>query len=156
MVGYLSEGTFTLENNGAFTDHAAGGSVIVGPGVPHEGINRGSTQIKALVACIVEKGKPLAWRVLTLQLDQRQQPAHLIHGPRRPVRWEWIARQGEFVENRRTPAVNASWSSYAGRACNGRAADSERGEVAKASWVGEGAAQAPVGGGAGAGSRRLP
>jgi quercetin dioxygenase-like cupin family protein len=63
MIGYLAEGTFTLENNGTFTDYARGGSVIVGPDVAHEGINRGKTPIKALVTFIVEKGKPLSTAV---------------------------------------------------------------------------------------------
>jgi len=60
MVGYLTQGTFTMDNEGAFTDYAPGGSIIVEPGKVHEGINRGRTPIKALVTFIVEKGKPLS------------------------------------------------------------------------------------------------
>ena len=55
MVGYLTQGTFTLDNEGTFTDLPVGGSVIVGPGKVHEGINRGKTPIKALVTFIVPK-----------------------------------------------------------------------------------------------------
>jgi len=50
----------TGTNEGTFTDYAPGGSLIVGPGKVHEGINRGNTPIKALVTFIVEKGKPLS------------------------------------------------------------------------------------------------
>jgi quercetin dioxygenase-like cupin family protein len=60
MIGYLTQGTFTLDIEGTFTDLLPGGSAIVGPGKVHEGINRGKTPIKALVTFIVEKGKPLS------------------------------------------------------------------------------------------------
>ena len=60
MVGYLTQGTFTLDVNGILTDYKAGASAIVEPGTVHEGINRGNTPIKALVMFIVEKGKPLS------------------------------------------------------------------------------------------------
>jgi len=60
MIGYLTQGSYTLDNEGTFTDYAPGGSLVVGPGKVHEGINRGNTPIKALVTFIVEKGKPLS------------------------------------------------------------------------------------------------
>lgn len=60
MVGYLTQGTFTMEVEGKLTDYEPGASVVVGPGVVHEGINRGKTPIKALVTFIVPKGQPLS------------------------------------------------------------------------------------------------
>ena len=60
MIGYLTQGSFTMEVEGKMTDYEAGASVVVGPGVVHEGINRGKVPIKAVVTFIVQKGQPLS------------------------------------------------------------------------------------------------
>ena len=60
MIGYLTQGSFTMEVEGTMTDYEAGASVVIGPGAVHEGINRGKVPIKALVTFIVQKGQPLS------------------------------------------------------------------------------------------------
>jgi quercetin dioxygenase-like cupin family protein len=60
MIGYLTQGSFTMEVEGTLTDYEAGTSVVIGPGVVHEGINRGKVPIRALVTFIVPKGQPLS------------------------------------------------------------------------------------------------
>jgi quercetin dioxygenase-like cupin family protein len=60
MIGYLTQGSFTMEVEGKMTDYEAGASLVIGPGVVHEGINRGKVPIKALVTFIVPKGQPLS------------------------------------------------------------------------------------------------
>ena len=62
MIGYLTGGAMTFDIDGKLTDYTAGSSasVVIAPGVPHEGINRGKVPTKALVVFIVEKGKPLS------------------------------------------------------------------------------------------------
>ena len=63
MIGYLTQGSFTLEVEGKMTDYEPATSVVIGPGVVHEGINRGKVPIKALVTFIVPKGQPLSTMV---------------------------------------------------------------------------------------------
>jgi quercetin dioxygenase-like cupin family protein len=64
LVGHVLEGELTFEVEGQPTRKIkAGESVLVEPGHVHEGINRGSVPIKALVVFIVEKGKPLTTQV---------------------------------------------------------------------------------------------
>ena len=60
MVGYLTQGAFTMEVEGKMTDYESGASIVINPGVVHEGINRGNVPIKALVTFIVPKGQPLS------------------------------------------------------------------------------------------------
>jgi quercetin dioxygenase-like cupin family protein len=60
MIGYLTQGSFTMEVEGKLTDYEPGGSIVINPGVVHEGINRGKVPIKALVTFIVPKGQPLS------------------------------------------------------------------------------------------------
>jgi len=60
MLGYLTAGDFAMEVEGKVTDYKPGASLVINPGVVHEGINRGKVPIKALVAFIVPKGQPLS------------------------------------------------------------------------------------------------
>src|SRR5918994_505672 len=58
LVGQVQEGELTLEQEGLATrTYKAGDSFSVKPGQVHEGINKGSTPIKALVTFVAEKGK---------------------------------------------------------------------------------------------------
>jgi quercetin dioxygenase-like cupin family protein len=60
LVGYILEGELTLELEGKPTKIVkAGEAVLIEPLQVHEGFNKGSVPIKALVTFIVEKGKPL-------------------------------------------------------------------------------------------------
>jgi len=60
LVGHILEGELTLEVEGqAPRTVKAGDSMLIEPGQVHEGFNRGSVPVKALVTFIVEKGKPL-------------------------------------------------------------------------------------------------
>ena len=60
LVGQVQEGELTLEQEGLATrTYKAGESFSVKPGQIHEGINKSSTPIKALVTFVGEKGKPL-------------------------------------------------------------------------------------------------
>jgi quercetin dioxygenase-like cupin family protein len=60
LVGYILEGVLTLELEGQPTKIVkAGEAVLIEPLQVHEGFNKGSVPIKALVTFIVEKGKPL-------------------------------------------------------------------------------------------------
>jgi quercetin dioxygenase-like cupin family protein len=60
MLGHLTAGDFAMEVEGKVTNYQPGASVIINPGVVHEGINRGKVPIKALVTFIVPKGQPLS------------------------------------------------------------------------------------------------
>ncbi|HEV2701290.1 MAG TPA: cupin domain-containing protein [Steroidobacteraceae bacterium] len=65
LVGYILAGDLTLEQEGQPTKvFKAGESVFIEPGKVHEGINKGSVPIRALVTFITEKGKPLTTPVL--------------------------------------------------------------------------------------------
>ena len=64
LVGYIVEGELTLELEGQPTKIVkAGQAVLIEPRQVHEGFNKGSVPIKALVTFIVEKGKPLTTAV---------------------------------------------------------------------------------------------
>lgn len=65
LIGHLLEGELTLELEGEATKIVrAGESVLIPPGQVHEGFNKGSVPIRALVTFVVEKGKPLSTPVL--------------------------------------------------------------------------------------------
>ena len=60
LVGYIVEGELTLELEGKPTQILkAGEALLIEPLQVHEGFNKGSVPIKALVMFVVEKGKPL-------------------------------------------------------------------------------------------------
>jgi quercetin dioxygenase-like cupin family protein len=60
LVGYILQGELTLEQDGQPTRVIkAGESVLIEPGRVHEGINKGSVPVKAVVTFVTEKGKPL-------------------------------------------------------------------------------------------------
>jgi quercetin dioxygenase-like cupin family protein len=60
LIGHILEGELTLELQGEPTKIVkAGESVLIPPRQVHEGFNKGSVPIKALVTFIVEKGKQL-------------------------------------------------------------------------------------------------
>jgi quercetin dioxygenase-like cupin family protein len=64
IMVYVQEGTLTLDYEGKPTRaYKAGETFSVEPGKIHEGINKGSTPIKAVAAFVVEKGKPLTTQV---------------------------------------------------------------------------------------------
>ena len=58
-VGYVLEGTATLEHDGRPTATLAAGSPFMNNGV-HNAVNRSSAPAKVLAIYVVEKGKPLA------------------------------------------------------------------------------------------------
>ena len=61
LVAHMLEGELALELDGKPTKLLkAGDSFLIEPHQVHEGINKGSRPVKALVTFIVEKGKPLA------------------------------------------------------------------------------------------------
>jgi quercetin dioxygenase-like cupin family protein len=61
IVGQIIEGELTLELEGQPTKIVrAGESVLIEPRQVHEGINKGTVPIKALVTFVLEKGKPLS------------------------------------------------------------------------------------------------
>jgi len=65
MVGYVLQGELTLEMQGQPTKILkTGDSALIEPGLVHEGINRGTVPMKALVTFIIEKGKPLTTPVV--------------------------------------------------------------------------------------------
>lgn len=60
MIGYVLQGELTLELEGRPTKIVkAGEAALIEPRQVHEGINKGTVPIKAVVTFIVEKGKPL-------------------------------------------------------------------------------------------------
>jgi quercetin dioxygenase-like cupin family protein len=60
VLVHVEEGALTLDYEGKPTvTYKVGESFYVEPGKVHEGINRGTTPIKAVATFIVEKGKPL-------------------------------------------------------------------------------------------------
>jgi quercetin dioxygenase-like cupin family protein len=60
LVGYILEGELTLELEGKPTKIVkTGEAVLIEPLQVHEGFNKGSVPVRALVTFIVEKGKPL-------------------------------------------------------------------------------------------------
>ncbi len=61
VVVYVMEGTLTLDYEGKpTTTYKAGDTFYIEGGKIHEGINNGSSGVKAIATFITEKGKPLA------------------------------------------------------------------------------------------------
>ena len=60
VMVYVQEGALTLDYEGKPTaTYKAGQTFSVEPGKIHEGINKGSTPVRAIASFIVEKEKPL-------------------------------------------------------------------------------------------------
>lgn len=60
-IGYVIEGTFTLEIDGKEPQALkAGDTFIIPPGVVHTGRNKGETPVKVVSTYVIEKGQPLA------------------------------------------------------------------------------------------------
>ena len=63
-VVYVQEGALTLAMEGVpDKTYQVGESFFIPTGKIHEGINRGTTGVKAIASFVVEKGKPLASQV---------------------------------------------------------------------------------------------
>ena len=59
LVGYILEGTLTLEHEGRATATYKGGqSFYVEAGKIHQGFNSGDMPVKLIATLVVEKGKP--------------------------------------------------------------------------------------------------
>jgi quercetin dioxygenase-like cupin family protein len=64
VYGFVQEGTVTLEVDGQPTKAFKAGDVFsIGPGLVHQGHNKGSAPAKLLVVFVAEKGKPLTTQV---------------------------------------------------------------------------------------------
>jgi quercetin dioxygenase-like cupin family protein len=64
VVVYILEGVFTFDHEGKATmDYKAGDSLYIEANKIHEGINKGTSRVKALATLVVEKGKPLITEV---------------------------------------------------------------------------------------------
>jgi quercetin dioxygenase-like cupin family protein len=64
LVVYIQEGALTFDYEGKpTTTYKAGDSFYVEAGKIHEGINKGTSAVKAIAAFVVEKGKPLTTQV---------------------------------------------------------------------------------------------
>lgn len=59
-VGYVQEGTLTIEIDGVTKTVKAGEAFIIPNGKPHNATNAGPGRASIVVTYIVEKGKPLA------------------------------------------------------------------------------------------------
>jgi len=60
VVVYIQEGIITFDHEGKPTmTYKAGDSFYIEPGKIHEGINNGTSPVKAVATFVVEKGKPL-------------------------------------------------------------------------------------------------
>jgi quercetin dioxygenase-like cupin family protein len=60
-VVHVQEGQFTVDLEGMPTKtYMPGETFYIEPGKVHEGINNGTSRVRALASFIVEKGKPLA------------------------------------------------------------------------------------------------
>lgn len=60
-VVHVLEGSLTLDMEGAASKtYQVGETFYIDTGKVHEGINNGTTRVKALASFVVEKGKPLA------------------------------------------------------------------------------------------------
>ena len=60
-VVHVLEGSLTLDMEGtASKTYQVGETFYIDTGKVHEGINNGTTRVKALASFVVEKGKPLA------------------------------------------------------------------------------------------------
>jgi quercetin dioxygenase-like cupin family protein len=59
LIGYVLEGTLTLEHEGrSTTSYKAGEAFYVEPGKVHLGINSSDAPVKFVATLVVEKGKP--------------------------------------------------------------------------------------------------
>ena len=59
-IVHVLEGALTLDHDGRTTaTYKAGDTLYVDAGKVHEGINRGTTPVRAIASFVVEKGKPL-------------------------------------------------------------------------------------------------
>ena len=64
VVVYILEGAFTFDYEGKATmTYKAGDSFYIEANKIHEGINNGTSPVKAVAALVVEKGKPLITEV---------------------------------------------------------------------------------------------
>ena len=60
LVVYIQEGVLTFDHEGKPTmTYKAGDSFYIEPGKIHEGINKGTSPVKAIATFVIEKGKPL-------------------------------------------------------------------------------------------------
>ena len=60
LIIHVEEGTLSLDDEGKpATDYKPGDSVVVEAGKIHEGINKGSTPIKAIATFVIPKGATL-------------------------------------------------------------------------------------------------
>lgn len=60
VIVYVTEGALTLDHDGRpTTTYKAGETFYVDADKVHEGINKGSTPVRAIASFVVEKGKPL-------------------------------------------------------------------------------------------------
>lgn len=60
LLVHVLEGVMTLDHDGRPTaTYKAGESVYIEPGRVHEGINKGTTPVRAIASFVLEKGKPL-------------------------------------------------------------------------------------------------
>ena len=63
-IVHVIEGALTLDHDGRPTStYKAGETLSVEAGKVHEGMNRGTTPVRALASFVVEKGKPLTSQV---------------------------------------------------------------------------------------------
>ena len=64
LLVHVLDGVMTLDHDGRPTAaYKAGESVSIEPGRVHEGINKGTTPVRAIASFVVEKGKPLTNQV---------------------------------------------------------------------------------------------
>lgn len=64
LLVHVLEGMLTLDHDGRpSAAYRAGESVYIEPGRVHEGINTGTTPVRAIASFVVEKGKPLTAQV---------------------------------------------------------------------------------------------
>lgn len=63
-IVHVIEGALTLDHDGRpTTTYKAGETLSVEAGKVHEGMNRGTTPVRAIASFVVEKGKPLTSQV---------------------------------------------------------------------------------------------
>ena len=63
LVARVEQGTVTLDYEGKTTDYKAGESFFVDAGKVHEGMNKGTTGVKAIATFVVPKGQPITTQV---------------------------------------------------------------------------------------------